>query len=116
MHLLFTPGDKVLLWHVVPGKMNLKVKGPYVFIHYRGNLQVTAHITSLDGAGETRIISAANLLPMCPKEPALLEAGESEEEDWANDITHISSGGNPSGAPGAGAAEALHGGWPLCKQ
>ena len=92
------PGDKVLLRHVVLGKMNLKVKGPYVFVCYTRPLQVTARITSLDGAGEAHIISTTNLLPMRPKEPALLKAGELYE-DWAEDITNISNGGNPSRAP-----------------
>ena len=62
VRFLFSPGDKVLLRHVVPGKLNLKVKGPYVFVRYTGPLQVTARITSLDGTGETRLVSAANLL------------------------------------------------------
>ena len=75
VRFLFVPGDKVLLQHVVPGKMNLNVRGPYMLAHYMGPLLVTTHITSLDGAGETQTISITNLLPICPKEPTLLEAG-----------------------------------------
>ena len=82
MCFLFVQGDKVLLRHVVPCKMNLKVKGSYVFVRYMGPLQVTACITSLDSAGETCTVSATNLLHMHPEEPALFEARELEEEDW----------------------------------
>ena len=94
MCFLFMPEDKVLLQHIVPSKMTLKVKGPYLLVHYMDPLQVTAR-SSLDGAGETRTISAANLPPINPKEPALLEAMESDEEDWVDEITNISNSGTP---------------------
>ena len=38
VHFLFVPGDKVLLQHVVPRKMNLKVKGLHMFVCYMGPL------------------------------------------------------------------------------
>ena len=49
---LFAPGDKELLWHVVPSKINLKVRGPYVFIRNMGLLQVIACIKNLDDMEE----------------------------------------------------------------
>ena len=70
----------------MPSKLNLKVKGPYVFVHYMGPLQVTARITSLDGMGETRMVSAANLLPIHPKLPASITAAKSDKDDWAKDV------------------------------
>ena len=69
VHFVFTAGDKVLLCHRVPGKLNLKVQGPYVFVRYTGKLQVTAVIAALDGGGTTQVVSAANLLPMRPSKP-----------------------------------------------
>ena len=48
----------------MPGKLATKVLGPFIFVSYTGALQVTATITGLDRS--RRIISAANLLPMCP--------------------------------------------------
>ena len=38
-------------------------------MRYTGRLQVTAVIAALDGGGSTRVVSAANLLPMWPSEP-----------------------------------------------
>ena len=87
VRFLFSPGDKVLLRHVVPGKLNLKVKGLYVFVHYTSPLQVTTCITGLDGTEETCLVSAANLLPMRPKLPASVTAAESDEHDWAEDAS-----------------------------
>ena len=71
----------------MPSMLNLKVKGPYVFVHYTGPLQVTACITSLDGMGETCMVSAANLLPMRPKLSASITAAKSDKDDWAEDVS-----------------------------
>ena len=80
---------------------------------YTVPLQVTAHITSLHGAGETRTISTANLLRMHSEESALLEARNSDKEEWVDDIINISRGRNPSVLPGAGTVEVLDGSWPM---
>ena len=83
----------MLLRHIVPGKLNPKVKGPYIFVRYTGPLQVTERITSLDGMGETRLVSATNLLPMRPELPASITAAESDEDDWAEDVSDDDSSG-----------------------
>ena len=78
---IFTAGDKVLLCHHVPGKLNLKVQGPYIFVRYTRRLQVTVVIAALDGGGTTRVVSAANLLPMRPSKPLPYGLHVWEEDD-----------------------------------
>ena len=109
VHFIFTVGDKVLLCHRVPGKLNLKVQGPYIFVKYTGRLQVTAVIAALDGGSATRVVSAANLLPMRPSE--LLPYGPNvwEEVDDNSSSEEVSgdedqAGGAAAGEQGSGAA------------
>ena len=65
-------GDKVLLRHLLLGKLNLKVQGPFIFVRYTGLLQVTTLIAGMDGTGCSKAVSAANLLPMCPEAPVVV--------------------------------------------
>ena len=71
----------------MPGKQNIKVQGPFVFVRYIGPLQVTSLIARIDRTGRGRVVSAANLLPMHPKAPVVV--GPSQWEDSSS--SHSSS-------------------------
>jgi hypothetical protein len=64
VRFIFTPGDPVLLKQKVPGKMECKARGPYIFDKYVGPLKVNAII--IDKRSQPMRVSAGNLLPMHP--------------------------------------------------
>ena len=67
---LFSPDDPVLLKEWQQGKLFTHARGPYQFLYYNGNQNVTATIA--DPRGWRRRVSVANLLPVrSPMPPAL---------------------------------------------
>ena len=67
---LFSPDDPVLLKERQQGKLFTRARGPYQFLYYNGNQNVTATIA--DPRGRRRRVSVANLLPVrSPMPPAL---------------------------------------------
>ena len=67
---LFTPDNPVLLKEWQQGKLFTRARGPYQFLYYNGNQNVTATIA--DPRGQQRRVSVANLLPVrSPMPPAL---------------------------------------------
>ena len=102
VRFLFSAGDKVLLRARIPGKLTTKVLGPFIFTKYTGPLQVTAQITALNG--RSRIVSAANLLPMRPATAipqGLEDDGEDVGDTWDDGVsdseTESGSGGAATG-------------------
>ena len=66
------------------GKLFTRARGPYRFVHYNGNQQVTATIA--DPHGRRRRVSAANLLPVRTSIP-LAVVFRAEEVDGAIQLT-----------------------------